>query len=55
MKMMLLWELLKRRNQLEDLSVCAMIPLKRVLKKVDKNHGLDWTVLQEICFSGILL
>lgn len=53
MKVRLLWELLKGRNQLEDLSVNAMILLKIVLKKVDKNCRLDWTELQEIRFSGI--
>ena len=41
MKVRLLWELLKGRNQLEDLSVNAMILLKIVLKKVDKNCRLD--------------
>jgi hypothetical protein len=35
------WEILKGRNQLEDLSVCAMILLKRGLKQVERNYGLD--------------
>ena len=59
MKMRLLWELFEGINQLEDVSVCAMMLLKSVLNKIDKNCGLDWTgldgtELQEIRFNGIL-
>jgi hypothetical protein len=34
-------EIHKRRKEMEDLSGYAMLLLKRVLKKVDKNCGLD--------------
>jgi hypothetical protein len=32
-----------------------MILLKRVLKTLDQNYGPDWSELQGIRFSGILL